>query len=76
MILYIRPGDTEEVAGAWRFAIETKDKSFIISVSRHDIPQTGVTDRNKVAKGAYVIKEVENADVSPSLPQAPSSPSL
>lgn len=63
-LLYIRPGDTEEVAGAWQVAIETKDKSSIISVSRHTIPQTGCTDRNQVAKGAYIIKEVENADVT------------
>ena len=63
-LLYIRPGDTEEVAGAWQVAIEAKGTPSIISVSRHNIPQTSVTDRNKVAMGAYVIKEVENADVT------------
>ena len=63
-LLYIRPGDTEEVAGAWQVAIEAKHNSSIISVSRHTIPQTGVTDRNKVARGAYVIKEVEDAAVT------------
>ena len=63
-MLYVRPGDTEEVAGAWQVAIDAKDKPSFISVSRHTIPQTGVTDRNKVAKGAYVIKEVEHPDVT------------
>lgn len=62
--LYIRPGDSEEAAGAWQVAIEAKRTPSMISVSRHAIPQTGVTKRDMVAKGAYVIKEVDRADVT------------
>lgn len=63
-LLYIRPGDSEEVAGAWKIAIEAHETPSIISVSRHALPQTGVTRRDMVAKGGYVIKEVEGADVT------------
>lgn len=65
---YIRPGDSEEVAGAWRAAIEYTDGPSMISVSRHAIPQlVGLTKRDEVKKGAYVLKEVkasEKADVT------------
>lgn len=65
-LLYIRPGDSEEVAGAYQVAIGYKDGPSIISVSRHKIPQLhggekgkGLTSRGGVAKGAYVLQEAE-----------------
>lgn len=61
---YIRPADSEEVAGAWEAAVGYKHGPTMISVSRHALPQTGLTKRSGVAKGAYVIKEEENADVT------------
>lgn len=63
-LLYIRPGDSEEAAGAWEVAIKATKNPSMISVSRHALPQTGLTKRDMVAKGAYVIKEVEGADVT------------
>lgn len=64
-LLYIRPGDSEEAAGAWIAAIEAKNTSSIISTSRHAIPQLKQTRRDGVAKGAYVLEEVEgDADVT------------
>lgn len=63
-LLYIRPGDSEEVAGAWILAIEAKNKPTIISTSRQTLPQLKQTKRESVAKGAYVIEEVEDADVT------------
>lgn len=64
--LYIRPGDSEETAGAWTEAIKARHASSLISTSRHAIPQlTGLTQRTGVAKGAYVLEEVEDkADVT------------
>ncbi|KAH7072557.1 Transketolase, thiamine diphosphate binding domain-containing protein [Paraphoma chrysanthemicola] len=63
-ILYIRPGDSEEVAGAWQAAIE-HDGPSMISVSRHAVPQlSGLTKRSEVSKGAYVLKEESAADVT------------
>lgn len=63
-LLYIRPGDSEETAGAWIAAIEAKHTSTIISTSRHTLPQLSQTRRDGVAKGAYVLEEVEGADVT------------
>ncbi|KAK5230003.1 hypothetical protein LTR72_001538 [Exophiala xenobiotica] len=57
-LLYIRPGDSEETAGAWIEAIKARHMSSIISTSRHALPQlTGLTRREGVAKGAYVLEE-------------------
>lgn len=63
-LLYIRPGDSEEVAGAWTIAIEYKGGPSIISESRHKLSQLhggaqgkGLTQRDGVAKGAYVLHE-------------------
>jgi dihydroxyacetone synthase len=62
---YIRPGDGEEVAGAWKAAIEYEGGPSMISVSRHALPQlTGLTKRSGIAKGAYVLKEEKDADVT------------
>ncbi|CAN9226426.1 unnamed protein product [Alternaria alternata] len=63
-LLYIRPADSEETAGAWITAIEAKNTPTIISTSRHTLPQLAQTKRDSVAKGAYVIEEVEDADVT------------
>jgi dihydroxyacetone synthase len=63
-LLYIRPGDSEETAGAWITAIEAKNTPSIISTSRHTLPQLAHTQRDMVTKGAYVIEEVEDADVT------------
>lgn len=63
-LLYIRPGDSEEVAGAWVAAIEAKSCPSIISLSRHNLPQQSTTSRNKVMLGAYVLAECQNADLT------------
>lgn len=63
-LLYIRPADSEETAGAWITAIEAKDTPTMISTSRHTLPQLKQTSRDKVAKGAYIIEEVKDADVT------------
>ena len=63
-LLYIRPGDSEEVAGAWIVAIKAKHTPSIISTSRHALPQTGLTKRSDVARGAYVLREDAAADIT------------
>jgi dihydroxyacetone synthase len=63
-LLYIRPGDSEETAGAWITAIEAKNAPSIISTSRHVLPQLKTTRRDGVAKGAYVLEEVDDADIT------------
>jgi dihydroxyacetone synthase len=61
---YIRPADSEEVAGAWEAAVNYKKGPSMISVSRHALPQSGLTSREGVQKGAYVIQEVPDAAVT------------
>lgn len=72
-LLYLRPGDSEEVAGAWTVAIAHKNGPSIVSESRHKLPQLhggaqgkGLTSRDGVAKGAYVLVEAQGkpADVT------------
>jgi len=58
-ILYIRPADSEETAGAWIAAIKAKGTPSIISTSRHAVPQLSQTKRESVALGAYVVEEVD-----------------
>lgn len=63
-LLYIRPADSEETAGAWITAIEAKNTPSIISTSRHALPQLKHTQRSMVRRGAYVVEEVDDADVT------------
>ena len=64
-LLYIRPGDSEETAGAWIAAIEARHTPSVISTSRHKLPQlVPKTSRSGVAKGAYVLEDSEKADVT------------
>ena len=64
-IFYIRPGDSEETAGAWIAAIEAKNTPTIISTSRQALRQLkGLTKRESVKRGAYVLEEDKNADLT------------
>lgn len=63
-LLYIRPGDSEETAGAWIAAIEAKNTPSIISTSRQTIPQLTQTKREGVLRGAYVLEEAEGPDAA------------
>ncbi|KAF9874711.1 dihydroxyacetone synthase [Colletotrichum karsti] len=64
-LLYIRPCDSEETAGAFILAMEAKNTPSIISLSRQNLEQyPQFTSRDKVQKGAYVFKEEQDADVT------------
>lgn len=63
-LLYIRPGDSEETAGAWIAAIEARNAPSIISTSRHALPQLKQTRRDGVMVGAYVLEEQSAADIT------------
>ncbi|RVX72938.1 hypothetical protein B0A52_03291 [Exophiala mesophila] len=64
--LYIRPSDTEEVAGAFIAALEATDTPTVISLSRHGFVQyTEHSSRDGVQRGAYVFIEQEDAAVTP-----------
>lgn len=64
-ILYIRPCDTEETAGAFTAALKATNTPTMISLSRQNLPQYPEhSSRDGVEKGAYVFVEEENADVT------------
>ncbi|KAH6684038.1 transketolase [Halenospora varia] len=64
-ILYIRPCDSEETAGAFISALAAKNTPSIISLSRQNLEQfPSHSSRAGVQKGAYVLIEEENADVT------------
>ena len=63
-LLYIRPCDSEEVAGAFKVALEAKDRSSIISTSRQNLPQHSESKRECVQYGAYVFREAGQAVVT------------
>ncbi|CCD51831.1 similar to transketolase [Botrytis cinerea T4] len=64
-ILYIRPADSEETAGAYIAALAATSTPTIISLSRQDLEQyPQYSSREGVQKGAYVFIEKEEADVT------------
>jgi len=63
-LTYIRPSDAEEVIGAWIWAVESTTSPTMISVGRDPVDQIASTSRFKVSKGAYVLEEHPNAQLT------------
>lgn len=69
-LIVIRPCDANEVAVAWRVAIEMRDKPVTLVFSRQDVP---TLDRSQLAsadglrRGAYVIDEATKSSAKPEL---------
>ncbi|THX47735.1 hypothetical protein D6D08_10140, partial [Aureobasidium pullulans] len=62
---YIRPGDSEEVIGAWLAALTAENKPSMLSLARDPaLSLVPNTNRQHVLKGGYVILENEGADVT------------
>ena len=56
----LRPGDANEVAVAWKLALESKDAPTSIILSRQAIPtldRTRYASADGVAKGAYILED-------------------
>jgi dihydroxyacetone synthase len=62
-LTYIRPCDAEEVIGAWMLALSKTTGPSMLSLGRDPVGPVPNTDRYKVAKGAYIVKDVERPDV-------------
>jgi dihydroxyacetone synthase len=64
-LLYIRPADSEETAGAYIAALQATNTPTIISLSRQNLEQyPQYSSRAGVQKGAYVFIEKSDADVT------------
>ncbi|KAL4913597.1 transketolase [Aspergillus aurantiobrunneus] len=59
-LLFIRPCDAEEVAGAYAAAIQATDTPTVLSLSRQNCAQfPGCSSREGVLRGGYVFAEAE-----------------
>ncbi|KAJ5954432.1 hypothetical protein N7501_008711 [Penicillium viridicatum] len=62
-VLYIRPCDAEEVAGAYIAAIQATETPTVISLSRQSLTQyPNNSSREGTLKGGYVFAEAEGGD--------------
>ena len=65
-LLVLRAGDAEEVALAWKIALENKDGPSAIILSRQALPIYKKDDANwqtNIYNGAYIVKDVKGKDV-------------
>jgi transketolase len=59
----IRPADANETVAAWKIAVESGGPTALI-LSRQNLPVLPGTAAGDVAAGGYVLREVENAQVT------------
>jgi transketolase len=62
-LVVIRPGDANETAAAWRTILEDIDGPVALILSRQDLPVLPDVDADGVARGAYVLRDVDDPDV-------------
>jgi transketolase len=66
-LLALRPADSAETAVAWKMAMENTKTPTALVLSRQNIKDIPAKDRKaealKAEKGAYVVKDAQNADV-------------
>ncbi|KAF9177363.1 Transketolase [Haplosporangium sp. Z 767] len=60
----LRPADGNETSGAYLYALEAKTRPSVLSLTRQDLPQLEGTSIEKTLKGGYVLKDVQEADVT------------
>jgi transketolase len=60
----IRPGDANETAAAWRTILEDIGGPVALVLSRQDLPVLADADFDGVARGAYVLRDVEDPEVA------------
>jgi transketolase len=57
---FVRPGDANETAAAWRLAMDRRGGPVALSLTRQKLPtlaETAVRAREGVARGGYVVRE-------------------
>ncbi len=66
-VLVLRPADSAETVEAYKLAMENKDTPTVLIFSRQNLEDLPGENRReeakKVAKGGYIVKPAENADV-------------
>jgi transketolase len=61
----VRPADATETVGAWKVALEREDGPVGLALSRQKVPTLEGTQRDLVARGAYVLWESADASGLP-----------
>ncbi|KAJ9613250.1 hypothetical protein H2200_003192 [Cladophialophora chaetospira] len=61
---YIRPCDAEELIGAWKIAFGARHTPSILSLGRDPVGSVPHTCRSKVSKGAYILQNPANAQLT------------
>ncbi len=62
--IVLRPADANETRLAWKIALESKESPVVISLTRQAVANLAETeDLDNIDKGAYVIKEADDADL-------------
>ncbi|KAL2280199.1 hypothetical protein FJTKL_12666 [Diaporthe vaccinii] len=56
-LCYIRPCDAEELIGAWTIALSSGQRPTMLSIARDPTGPVPNTDRTQVQRGAYVIQD-------------------
>ena len=62
-VTVLRPADANEVAAAWKIAMESKDRPTLLTLTRQGLPVLPNTKElalENVEKGAYVISPAQN----------------
>ncbi len=63
----LRPGDAEETVEAWHMAMAAKDHPVLFALTRQNVPVYAKDDKNwreNIKKGAYIVKNEANPDVT------------
>lgn len=62
-LILLRPGDSNEVAEAWRVIMETRHEPAVLVLSRQDIPtldRTKYASASGVKQGAYILADADD----------------
>jgi transketolase len=62
---FMRPADATETVGAWKVALEREGGPVGLALTRQKLPTLEYTQRDGVARGAYVLWESEEANGLP-----------
>ncbi|GAA3431144.1 transketolase [Kutzneria kofuensis] len=61
-LAFVRPGDANETAFAWRALISRHDHPTGLALSRQNLPVLEGTDADGVAKGGYVLADASDGE--------------
>lgn len=63
-LTFIRPCDGEETLGAWKHAMSARSSPTMVSLGRDAVGFVPNTDRKKMLRGAYVIQDCADHDLT------------